>query len=98
MRQRMAAGQGGLAHSSDPTRVIHRNRARKCAFMPLVGVMSGCSPWSGGRQDLMAQLYDPRFRAVDEQGLPVVKSAVCDSFGAVPGHDQLDRSRLGMPR
>jgi hypothetical protein len=46
----------------------------------------------------MAQLYDPRFRAVDEQDLPVAKSAVSDSLGAVPGHDQLDRSRLGMPR
>ena len=61
-------------------------------------VMSGCSPRSGGRLDMMAQLYDPRFRAVDEQDLPVAKSAVSDSLGAVPGHDQLDRSRLGMPR
>jgi len=61
-------------------------------------VMSGCSPRGGGGLDLMAQLYDPRFRAVDKQDLPVAKSAVSDSLGAVPGHDQLDRSRLGMPR
>jgi len=45
----------------------------------------------------MTQLDDPRFSTVDEQGLPVVKSAVSEPFGAVPGHDQLDRRRLGMP-
>lgn len=48
-------------------------------------------------EKLIAQLYDHRVRAVDEQGLPVVQSAVSDAFGTVPGHDQLDRRRLGMP-
>jgi hypothetical protein len=39
--------------------------------MPLVGcdVLMFATEWR--RQDLMAHLYDPRFRAVDEQGLPV---------------------------
>ena len=48
--------------------------------------------WSG-----FAGLYDLGFWAVDEQGLPVVKGAVGDAFGAVPGHHVFDGGRLGMP-
>ncbi len=47
------------------------------------------------RLAVMVQLYDHRLRAVDEQGLPVVQGAVRDAFGAVPGHHQFDRRRLG---
>lgn len=47
--------------------------------------------------DLTPQLYDHRLLTVDEEGLPVVQGTVRDAFGAVPGHDQLDRCRLGMP-
>ncbi len=47
--------------------------------------------------DLTPQLYDHRLLTVDEEGLPVVQGTVRDAFGAVPGHDQLDRCRLGVP-
>jgi hypothetical protein len=47
-------------------------------------------PWS-------VRLYDFGVLAVDDQGLAVVQSAIGNSFGAAPGHDPLDGSRLGMP-
>jgi len=46
----------------------------------------------------MHWLHDHRLPAVHEQRLPVTQRVVRHCFGAVPGPDLLDGSRLRMPR
>ena len=48
--------------------------------------------------NLMHWLHDHRLPAVHEQRLPVTQRVVRHCFGAVPGPDLLDGSRLRMPR
>ncbi len=59
--------------------------------------MEAFSPWMGKLTGPIAQLYDHRVWAVEEQGLPILQGAVSNAFGAVPGHGLLDGSHLGCP-
>lgn len=92
---RLMSGKG----TGTPRLVASEPRARVApSVMADVRTLSCCGEARDRQLIQIAQLHDQSLCAVDEQGLPVVQGAVSDPFGAVSGHDQLNRGRLGMPR